>query len=793
MKKHHATIVLLTLFFTGLIVLWWADYAGIPTSQELEATRGLVLPELRKVATGEIRRIEIAQHRQEDEQVSQPPTRLVFERRDSGWQMLEPVNAAADPSRVETIAQNVKNLLKSPEAGTIHDPPARYGLEPPAATVKVFGADEKAPLATLEIGKAVRDRLYVRAPGKAGIEVVDSRLFKGIGEPAPEWRERSIFNLATFQIGRLAVSRAGHELKLERREGRWRLLQPIAVLADDFKIEEVLGELTSLRVQDGVLGFVADDVRDLSRYSLDRDHATRIEVTPTLRGGKPQVLLVGKPAEGHEGRVYALRGDQDDVVLINGKGVSSLGVDPNALRSKKVTDFNPALASFLRIESHGGTFDLARTSSRWVLTQPVHEPADQEQVANLLARLAELETSEFLPAEKARGAELDQPAIRLKLWQLEPGQRLSTEPAGTPSGQPQVDLRLGRRDASKKTVFARLEGDSTVLALPELILDALPENQLAYRERVLLQLGVGLVSRLTIEDGRQKIVLAHARAGNPNQWAMEEPIASPANDESVTKALLVLSNLRALRLITDRPGAETGYGLATPSLRVSWSTAGDASREAPDGSDSTASLILGARVPRSEAWYARLSTSPLVFTISDALVLPFRAEFHSPRVLTFPLKKLERLTLRWPDRSLSFDHHPTPRGGVSDWDVAAGSRAAGFDLSRINSLASDLSRLQTRRYLQYTGPFPAAASLDHPRLQVELRLKERAEPIVLRVGNTYEGSEFFATTDSGSQGTVFVLSGPGWSALVQPQSTPAMPELPADVFSPAPAKASQDR
>ena len=28
MKRHHATFVLLSLFFTGLLVLWWADYAG---------------------------------------------------------------------------------------------------------------------------------------------------------------------------------------------------------------------------------------------------------------------------------------------------------------------------------------------------------------------------------------------------------------------------------------------------------------------------------------------------------------------------------------------------------------------------------------------------------------------------------------------------------------------------------------------------------------------------------------------------------------------------------------------
>ena len=31
--NHRTTVVLLILFFTGLIVLWWADYAGVPTEQ----------------------------------------------------------------------------------------------------------------------------------------------------------------------------------------------------------------------------------------------------------------------------------------------------------------------------------------------------------------------------------------------------------------------------------------------------------------------------------------------------------------------------------------------------------------------------------------------------------------------------------------------------------------------------------------------------------------------------------------------------------------------------------------
>ncbi len=59
MKKHHTTFILLTLFFTGLIALWWADYADIPTAEERLKQKGLVLPALLDVRPADVRRLEI--------------------------------------------------------------------------------------------------------------------------------------------------------------------------------------------------------------------------------------------------------------------------------------------------------------------------------------------------------------------------------------------------------------------------------------------------------------------------------------------------------------------------------------------------------------------------------------------------------------------------------------------------------------------------------------------------------------------------------------------------------------
>ncbi len=102
----------------------------------------------------------------------------------------------------------------------------------------------------------------------------------------------------------------------------------------------MVAELSALHVAGGDAGFVADDVRDFKPFGLDPPAMT-IEMTPAVKGGKPQVLRVGSAAPGDEGRLYARRGDEDDVILIEGRGIQDLGTKPNALRSQNVADIVP--------------------------------------------------------------------------------------------------------------------------------------------------------------------------------------------------------------------------------------------------------------------------------------------------------------------------------------------------------------------------------------------------------------------------------------------------------------------
>ena len=135
-------------------------------------------------------------------------------------------------------------------------------------------------------------------------------------------------------------------------------------------MEGVLADLGGLVVADGEKGFVADDVRDFAPYGLDSPAMT-IELAPLADSGAPQTLLVGKEVPDRADRIYARRGDQDDVVWIDAKALRAIGISPDALRSQRVADIQPAEVNFVQVEALGRVFELVRTPSGWDLVRSV--------------------------------------------------------------------------------------------------------------------------------------------------------------------------------------------------------------------------------------------------------------------------------------------------------------------------------------------------------------------------------------------------------------------------------------
>lgn len=770
MKK---TYLLATLFFAGLAVLWWLEYARIPRAEERLARMSRVLPNLFDARVGEVGRLEVLHGDQA----------MAFERQSGGhWQIVKPIDAAADPAMVENLIRNLIDLSRSPDVGTITEPGRSYGLEPPTAVIRVVGtrsSQSKAGAeidAALEIGASRRGARFVRPRGEDGIEAVDGKLLTVIDLPLADWREKVLLPVPTFQVVDLSVRGADSAYGAARsRTGRWVLREPVAAPADGLKIENILAGLSSLRVSGGKAGYVADDVRDLGKYGLDPP-----ELTVTLKTAGPHdnpvVLEFGKPVAEHPERVYAKRGAQDDVILVDTKHLTEIPRSVKELRVGKVAVLEPSPVVRIGIDAPavGCTFSLRRTTTGWEQLEPNTDRVDSSSIRSMIEMLDGLESSELLDSQGTDDLRMTPRAMTVRLWQQgRPGSRKddsSTEPP------PALSLEIGRHDALRKTVYGRLEGDSVILTLPDSILKVLPQNSFAFRDRNVLALNPGSIKSLRIQhDGQAREVVPSTTSGGVNSWKMTTPVEGNVDMPTLSRIFASLSSLRAEDVVIEAKdgGQDRQFGLDRPSVEMTWETE----------SKGRGRLRIGGRVGRTSAFYARLDGLPMIFTLDGAAVGLFESELLDHKIFSFDAVRAFKIVLRLPERTAAFLRQPGASQTGTTWIPDPATDARGIDVARLPEMLSQTAQLQTIKFLQYDGVFPVNAGLTPPRLTIEFHLTGDPAPRILRIGNTREMELVHAATGGGDRGPVFFLPAAAWNQLVEAGS--AEGNFPDDVFAPA--------
>ena len=216
------------------------------------------------------------------------------------------------------------------------------------------------------------------------------------------------------------------------------------------------------------------------------------------------------------------------------------------------------------------------------------------------------------------------------------------------SGELVLDLHIGRLDGARKVIYAQLANDSAILTLPDSLVEVLPKNAMAFRDRSLAGPGPAGVKKLIITRAGRTDELVPEQAGQPNRWRMRRPVDAQADTRSITQILAVLANLRADDFVADSQNDSAKFGLNEPLLEVAWET------------DRMHRLKVGAQVPRKASYFASIDSEPTVFILAAETLKPFEAEFRDHLVMSFPPASARKLILTWnrPKRTLSLVASP---------------------------------------------------------------------------------------------------------------------------------------
>jgi len=180
-------------------------------------------------------------------EIDTPDRSLKVAKQGADWRIAAPVDARADFGAIEGIIGRLNTTpmksVAAPDATDLQE----YGLDKPAATVRVMSGSAQAGLA---IGKSAGDGVvYARDLSRPMVFTIESALLDELKKPADDFRVRDLFDARSFNTTRLEIVRSGATIALEKEKGKdgWKQVTPAAKPADTVKVEALLTALTSAR------------------------------------------------------------------------------------------------------------------------------------------------------------------------------------------------------------------------------------------------------------------------------------------------------------------------------------------------------------------------------------------------------------------------------------------------------------------------------------------------------------------------------------------------------------------
>jgi hypothetical protein len=367
----------------------------------------------------------------------------------TSWEVTKPVKFPADQLGMEELSDRLGNLRADRVADVEGKDHAKYGLDKPAAVVKLelIGKGAKSVEKGLKIGgpadpmRPEGDR-FAQAEGATTVVVLNGNVAKRLLAEPIRFRER---NLASFVTAdKVVVTRNGKDATFVKAAGVWKMQEPLAADAEDEALRELHDSLARLRAEE----IVAEKPADLKQYGLDKPERWRLysgdrEVLNLLVGAREKVGEPGKLKDGF--RSYAKLEKGDLVVLLDMALTSKLAV---AYRKRALWEpLDVAQATTIEFDTPDGpgSFKLTKGPLGWIDPVNPAERISSETVTDFLDAFAGLKAERFVEHAAADGG---------KIYGLDPARRTVT--VTTQNGQKRT-LLLGRTDDQKR-VYAKPEG-----------------------------------------------------------------------------------------------------------------------------------------------------------------------------------------------------------------------------------------------------------------------------------------------------------------------------------------------
>ena len=552
--------------------------------------------------------------------------KIEMRRRDNRWRLETPIKDQTDSSLIENLLSDLENwqrdgTISAKEIEADKNKLTEYGLNKPKLRLKLIGQD-RPPEILFGKDAALEGKMYVRFENSKETFVAGQSVKKDIDKKPEEFRDRKLTDLITAQVSRIILKTPAGEMELQKKGDHWEIVKPLRARGDDQKINDLIAQITTARIQQ----FVADDHGDLSPYGLVEPRGA---ITLFTQADKPgQLLQIGGIPEKEKDQTYvrfALRGF---VYTVPKKIEEILNTKPDDLRDRHLVRIDTNVLDRITIEAPGkGKVVLARKDENWTITNRQNTPANSGEIRRFIDTLQDERVTKFVEDVASNLAKygLDKPQLQLTFSSF-----ASENTAETKAGeQPFVTVAFGKVDGDN--VYARLADEPFVVALRRGLLDQIFTDPLQWQELSIFKFKPEQIHRLSVMTDKELSL----ERGENNQWRWLKG-SGDINQTNVQSLLNTLSNLHAVRWLEATP---PHHGFEKPQLVVTFTTLPDdkASHKVTIGSG-TSDGTWFARVGEREG--AFVLSNPDLNTLKLPLVSqPMRSPSPSPSATASPTAK----------------------------------------------------------------------------------------------------------------------------------------------------------
>ena len=445
---------------------------------------------------------------------------------------------------------------------------------------------------------------------------------------------RRAFRFDPARVDRLLIETGELTIECHRDEREWRVVRPLAARADPIALERLLGALQELPRGDILLPPPRPEGA-FAPFGLEPPRATLSLVSGALTNR----ILIGRRTPLGDG-IYVRQADQPALARLNLTLLDLLPTSADALRDRSLLAGAPADIVRVDIRGPAGYVQLARDDAgAWRLYQPFTARAATPLVTAIIEKMLACRIVQFV----------QDTVSDLAPYGLD-SQSAVTVVFNTDSGNGSQMLALGDPLPNDPTlVYARLQGENSIYAVPAETRQALLVHPEDWRDRRLPGLDADTIARLRLETAAATLEL---QQDANDTWQIITPLRVAANPVAIQDLLRAWADVR----LDPAPDLATNWPPWTRLIRIT-----------PRAAKATPLTIQMAPIPDDPAacWLAiegesavsrATPATPLTTTLD-----PLR--YHTLDMVAVPADDIERIRLVTPTQDITLERDAT----TSSW------------------------------------------------------------------------------------------------------------------------------